>query len=77
MSPLIQKGQEIMSLQQLVWQLQRQLQQFLRHNVEVAVKQAIAQPKEELRVLVMKMEEKVTVAIAKREEEIMEAVRNR
>jgi len=48
----------------------------LRHNVEVAVKQAIAQRKEELRVRICD-EKEVTVAIAKREEEIMEAVRNR
>ena len=65
-----------MSLQQLVLQLQQQQQQSSRHDVEVAVKQAIARHEEELRVLVMKREE-VAVAIVKREEEIMEAVRNR
>ncbi|KIM36198.1 hypothetical protein M413DRAFT_14052 [Hebeloma cylindrosporum] len=76
-SLLGQKDQEIASLQQLVSQLQQQQHQFSRHDVEVAVKQAVARREEELRVLVMKREEEVAVAIAKREEEIMEAVRNR
>jgi len=74
---LNQKDQEITSLQQLVSQLQQQQHQFSRHDMEVAVKQAVARREEELRVLVMKREEEVAIAIAKREEEIMEAVRNR
>jgi hypothetical protein len=46
---LNKKDQEIASLQQLVSQIQQQQQQFLRQDVEVAVKLAAAQREEELR----------------------------
>jgi len=72
---LNQKDQEIVSLQQLVSQLQQQ-QQFSRYDLEVAVKQGIARREEGLRALVMQREKEVTVAIAEHEEEV-EAVYNR
>jgi len=51
-------------------QFQQQQQQFLRQDVEVAVKQAAVR-REELCVLVMKTEEEVAITIAKREAEII------
>ncbi len=60
----------------MVEQLQR-THHFSRHDVEIAIKQAVGQREDELRVLVMKREEEVAASMTKREEEIMEAVRRR
>ncbi|KAF8649447.1 hypothetical protein AX16_005794 [Volvariella volvacea WC 439] len=71
-----QKDAEIANLQQVVSQLQQQ-KLITQHDLEVAVKTAIARREEELRVLVMKREEEVAAAMAAREEEILAAVRAR
>ncbi|KAF8882005.1 kinase-like domain-containing protein [Infundibulicybe gibba] len=73
---LSQKDAEVSSQQQVIAQLRQQLHSS-QHNIEVAVKSAIAKREEELRMLVMKREEEVAGAMSRREEEIMAAVRRR
>ncbi|KAG6914843.1 hypothetical protein DXG01_014975 [Tephrocybe rancida] len=71
-----QKDAEIANLQMMAT-VHGQQNQFSQQQVDAAIKQAVANREEELRVLVMKREKEVADAMARREEEIMEAVRQR
>ncbi|KAF8625587.1 hypothetical protein AX15_005296 [Amanita polypyramis BW_CC] len=73
---LARKDTEIATLQKHLAQIQ-QIQRCTRHDVEVAIRNAVTKREEELRIAVMQREEEVKAAMTKREEEIAEAVRKR
>ncbi|KAH6897821.1 kinase-like domain-containing protein [Coprinopsis sp. MPI-PUGE-AT-0042] len=72
----LQLSQAQTHAQQLQAQLS-QTSQVTQHEVDQAIKRAVARREEELRVLVVKREQEVAEAMRKREEEIMDAVRRR
>ncbi|KAH8833711.1 kinase-like domain-containing protein [Flagelloscypha sp. PMI_526] len=80
-SLLAQKDCEIASLHQVVTNLQAQIQQqsssYTPESIAEAIREAVAQRENELRVLVGQREKEVEDAIAQREQDLMEAMRRR